>query len=131
MTGAVPLIGSYFGRGEALVDIYYTYCSGQENSLLYYSSIISRGSTSLTSSASLPVAGVECNGNHNTSVPECEEGEVRMVGGEREGEGRVEVCVDGFWGSVCGDGFDQKAAFVICREFGYSKLQTSQHKTFH
>ena len=130
MTGAVPLIGSYFGRGEALVDIYYTYCSGQENSLLDCSYTISRTSTSLTSSASRPVAGVVCNGN-TTSVPECEEGEVRMVGGEREGEGWVEVCVDGFWGSVCGDGFDQKAAFVICREFGYSKLLTSQHKTFH
>ena len=74
------------------------------------------------------MAGVVCNGNA-TSVPECEGGEVRMVGGEREGEGRVEVCVDGFWGSVCGDGFDQKAAFVICREFGYSKLLTSQHNT--
>ena len=44
-----------------------------------------------------------------------------MIGGEKEGEGRVELCVDGFWGTVCGDGFDQKAAFVICRHFGFHK----------
>ena len=61
-----------------------------------------------------------CDG-FTTVGMECVEGEVRMIGGEKEGEGRVELCVDGFWGTVCGDGFDQKAAFVICRHFGFHK----------
>ena len=34
-------------------------------------------------------------------------------------EGRVEVCVDGVWGSVCGNGWTKQAAFVICKQAGY------------
>ena len=77
------------------------------------------------------MVGVVCSGNA-TSVTECEKGAVRMVGGEGEGEGRVEVCVDGFWGTVCGVGFDQKAATVICRQLGHYSLLARKymHLTF-
>ena len=34
-------------------------------------------------------------------------------------EGRVEVCVDGVWGSVCGSEWTKQAAFVICKQAGY------------
>ena len=120
------MTGSYFGTGDALVDIYYMKCYGYENSLSdcpsFSSYIISRSSTSLHSWAKLPVAGVVCDG-YTTLVTECEEGEVRLMGGEREGEGRVELCVDGFWSTVCGDSFDHKTASVICSQLGY---QTSE-----
>ena len=47
---------------------------------------------------------------------------MRLVGGGHELEGRVEVCYEDEYGSVCGSGFNQHAAAVVCRQLGYSSL---------
>ena len=49
----------------------------------------------------------------------CNDTDVRLVAGTREWNGRLEVCINGQWGSVCERHFEEIDAQVVCRELGH------------
>ena len=51
------------------------------------------------------------------STIDCRDGEVRLVEGRHYLEGRVEVCYDRVWGTVCSDNWEKADAIVVCRQF--------------
>jgi hypothetical protein len=57
---------------------------------------------------------------------DCANGDVRLVNGTTPYEGRVEICYDGVWGSVCDSSWNEWDAAIVCLQLGFqgtSKLQ--------
>ena len=54
-----------------------------------------------------------------TVVAPCRTGQLRLVGSNIPNEGRVEICMDNVWGTVCDDLWSSTDATVVCRQLGY------------
>ena len=52
----------------------------------------------------------------------CDNGDIRLIGGSNELEGRVEVCTNFSWGTVCDDFWGTPDATVVCRQLGFSDM---------
>ena len=86
-------------------------CLGNESSLLDCLKIASGSMCGANNTA----AGVVC--------PEpCFSGDIRLVDGSDNLEGRIEICVDGFWSSVCDQSWSSYDAAVACRQLGLSSI---------
>ena len=48
----------------------------------------------------------------------CEHGSLRLVDGGTY-YGRLEICINFVWGTVCDDSFNTNDAKVVCRQLGY------------
>ena len=57
------------------------------------------------------------------AVP-CTFGDVRLAASTYSGIGRIEVCQDGSWGTICSNAWDDLDASIACRASGYSAYGT-------
>ncbi len=49
----------------------------------------------------------------------CQEGDLRIQGGRFVGQGRIEICHESVWGTICDDSWGTVDAAVACRQLGF------------
>ena len=103
----MPRDTAYFGPGTGPINIHNVYCTGNEDNLTQCSF------TSFFFCGHFHDVGVSCG-----SVPECNDTDIHLVGGSNDNEGRVEVCINGAWGTVCDDFWGAPDAAVVCNQLG-------------
>ena len=107
ITAAIARTNAYFGQGTGLINMDNVQCNGNEDYLINCTYIADHNCGHSED------AGVTCG-----VVPQCNNSDIRLVGGNNEMEGRVEVCVGGTWGTVCDDFWGYPDAQVACKQLG-------------
>lgn len=65
-------------------------------------------------------------------VGNCTNGDIRLVDGSNELEGRVELCYDNQWGTVCYNSYwTPNFANLVCGQLGFSSRGTTKWLLHH
>ena len=104
-----PYCCDTFGSSDVVDNTRY-YCNGAESSL----DLCSKSTTSSTCST----AGIYCR-NVTANTTGCTHKHIRLVGSQNANEGRLEVCDQGTWSSICN--IYTPTVSTVCRQLGYTK----------
>ena len=52
---------------------------------------------------------------------DCTDGDVRLEGTPLLSQGRVEICFNSSWGTICRDSWDNRDAAVVCEQLGFGR----------
>uniref|UniRef100_A0A673KN97 Lysyl oxidase homolog n=1 Tax=Sinocyclocheilus rhinocerous TaxID=307959 RepID=A0A673KN97_9TELE len=106
-----------YGPGTGKIWLDNVMCGGSENSI---EKCVSRGwgNSDCTHQED---AGVVCKDERLPGFADSNiiESQVRLKGGAKTGEGRVEVLKGSEWGTVCDDHWNLQSSSVVCRELGF------------
>ncbi|XP_071177691.1 scavenger receptor cysteine-rich domain-containing protein DMBT1-like [Mytilus edulis] len=117
-TGSVPYTRAYFGEGYGSIVLDDLNCIGTETDIFDCQS----GGLFQHNCVHSEDAGVVCQEDFM---------EVRLVDGNNSLEGRVEIYVNGIWGTICDDGFGDEEASVICGMLGYHNAGSVPYSKAH
>ena len=54
----------------------------------------------------------------------CRIGDLHLQGNTVQGSGRVEICINNVWGTICDNSWSSNDARVVCKQLGFSVLGT-------
>ena len=118
--GATALSNAHFGAGSGSILMDDVVCSGTESKPTFCSHSSNHN----------------CGHHEDASVQcRCANGEVALVGGLRPHEGRVQVCMNEVWGTVCNDYWNSYNTIVFCKQLGltttgiYTRVSCSTYYT--
>ena len=61
---------------------------------------------------------------HSYFTVVCANGDLRLAGSTVAGQGRVEICINETWGTICDDSWDTNDASVACQSLRFSRFST-------
>ena len=64
-------------------------------------------------------AAVVCQAR-STVFSNCSYGDIRLVNGSNQLEGRLEICINNVWGTICSQGFTADDAETVCNQLELS-----------
>ena len=64
----------------------------------------------------------------DTENPDCSDGDIQLSGAESPGEGCLEICHLGTWGTVCDHSWTIQNSRVACRQLGMEERGTCMTK---